>query len=108
MGERICMSYDLYFWRQTKDFETSPKNILKALSQDQPVEGIFTYPREQVLRALKKTFPDVDDKDLIWEGAGSYFQISFGYADEKQIHLIAASCGYKLLDSPEVLNRLID
>jgi hypothetical protein len=104
------MSYDLYFWRQEVDFEEPPEEILNILSEDRPIEGIAAFPRERVRRILKETFPEIDDGDceLTWEGAGSYFQINFGHADERNVHLITATCGYQLLKSPEALNRLID
>ena len=106
----FVMSYDLYFWRQTKACEASPDELLDFLSLNQPVEGIATFPRERILQVLRKAFPDIDDGDfeLTWEGAGSYFQISFGHANEKQVHLIAANCGYELLKCPEAVNRLIE
>jgi hypothetical protein len=103
------MSYDLYFWRQSKDLQKSPQEVLDLLSEDRPVEGIVAFPREQIRRALKQTFPDIEDEDfeLTWEGAGSYFQIGFGHANEKDVQLITATCGFELLKSPEVVNRLV-
>jgi hypothetical protein len=104
------MSYDLYFWRQGPGFQMNPEDVLELLSEDRPVEGIVSFPREQVRRALKATFPDIQDEDfeLSWEGAGSYFQVTFGHATEKDVHLITASCGYELLKTPTAVNRLID
>ena len=103
------MSYDLYFWRQAKGFEKSPVDILDALSEDQPVAGIVAFPRKQVCQVIVEAFPNIADEDfeLTWEGAGSYFQISFGHANETDVHLITANCGYELLKEPEALNRLI-
>jgi hypothetical protein len=104
------MSYDLYFWRQSPEVSQSPDELLVLLSEDQPVEGVATWPRASVRQLLKGAFPEIqdDDSELTWEGAGSYFQINFGHANEYDVHLITVTCGYTLLDSPEVLNRLID
>ena len=104
------MSYDLYFWRQRKELHKGPEEVLDLLSEDGPVEGIVAFARDQVRRTLKEAFPDIQDGDseLTWEGAGSYFQISFGHATEKEVHLITANCGYELLKTPEAANRLIE
>jgi len=104
------MSYDLYFWRQAKDMKMNPSEVLDVLSEDSPVEGIASFPRDQVRRVLRESFPDIEDGDieLTWEGDGSYFQISFGHATEKDVHLIIANCGYELLKSQKAVNRLIE
>src|SRR5438046_3185551 len=104
------MSYDLYFWRQTKMFSEKPEAIVDLLSSDEPVPGIAAFPRERVRGVLKKFFPDITDGDfqLDWEGAGSYFQVSFGHANEKDAHLIIVHCGFELLKAPDIMNRLIE
>src|SRR5260221_7878844 len=104
------MSYDMYFWRQTKHLPIQPVEIVDLLAQDQPVEGIAAFPRSKVRAALKKSFPDIvdGDFDLSWEGAGSYFQVGFGHATEKDIQMIIVTCGFSLLKSEETMNRIID
>jgi hypothetical protein len=104
------MSYDLYFWRQTKDMEMSPGEIIDALSEDRPLEGIASFPRARVRAVLKESFPDIQDGDveLTWEGDGSYFQISFGHATGRDVHLIVANCGYELVKAEKAVNRLIE
>ncbi len=104
------MSYDLYFWRQTKGMEMSPGEIIDALSEDTPVDGIASFPRTQVRAVLKGAFPDIQDGDfeLTWEGDGSYFQISFAHATERDVHLIVANCGYELIKAENAVNRLIE
>jgi hypothetical protein len=84
--------------------------IIDMLSQDQPIEGIGLFPRDQVREVLKKYFPDIQDCEfeLTWEGDGSYFQISFGHGTEKHIHLIVANCGYELVKTQNAINRLIE
>jgi hypothetical protein len=110
MGAGSRMSYDLYFWRQAKHFEQGPDEILDLFAEDQPVDGIVAFERGQVRQLLRETFPDIQDDDfeLTWEGSGSYFQISFGHASERIVQVISVSCGFSLLKSPEVINRLID
>ncbi len=103
------MSYDLYFWRQTRDVQMGPGEIIDALSGDTPVDGIASFPRTRVRAVLKERFPDIQDGDLelTWEGDGSYFQISFGHANERDVHLIVANCGYELVKAENAVNRLI-
>ena len=103
------MSYDLYFWRQAGSLSTSPeevKNWRKKTNRSQ----VDSFPREVVRRSIRESFPDVQDGDfeLIWEGAGSYFQITFGHTTERDVQLIVATCGWSLLDSPKTINQLID
>lgn len=104
------MSYDLYFWRQTKSRGESHGEIIDLLSADEAVPGIEAFPRELVRAKFKRLFPDITDGDfqLDWEGAGSYFQVSFAHADEKHVHLITVNCGYELLKSPDVMNRIVE
>jgi len=104
------MSYDLYFWRQTKDMHMSPDEIIDLLSEDRPVDGVTTFPRDRVRTVLKESFPDIRDGDfdLTWEGEGSYFQIGFAHANESDVHLIVANCGYELAKAEKAVNRLIE
>jgi hypothetical protein len=104
------VSYDLYFWRQTKDLQIRPEQIVDLLSKDEPVDGIVSFPRSDIRAVLKRYFPDIadGDADLEWEGADSYFQIGFGHATEKDVHMIIVNCGYALLQSEETMNRIIE
>jgi hypothetical protein len=87
-----------------------PGEIIDALSEDTPVDGVASFPRTRVRAALKECFPDVQDGDLklTWEGDGSYFHISFGHANERDVHLIVANCGYELVKAENAVNRLIE
>jgi hypothetical protein len=104
------MSYDLYFWRQSADCRMAPSEVVDTLSKDEPVAGFATFPRDHVRRILKEFFPEIQDGDfeLTWEGSGSYFQVAFSHANEKDVHLIVVTCGYQLLKNPAPLNRLIE
>jgi hypothetical protein len=87
-----------------------PHEICDLLSEDRPIEGIVGFPRTRVRAVLKETFPDIEDRDmdLTWEGDGSYFQMGFGHATEKDVHLIIANCGYELVRAQQGVNRLIE
>lgn len=104
------MSYDLYFWRQAKDLVITPKETILLLSKDEPVDGVTAFPQATVRMVLKKFFPEIQDQgnQLEWEGAGSYFLVSFNYSSEVDIHLIIVNCGFKLLESSDTMNRIIE
>jgi hypothetical protein len=104
------MSYDLYFWRQTKALSQKPEEIVDLLSADEPVSGIAAFPRDRVRAIFRKFFPEIVDGDfqLDWEGAGSYFQVEFSHATEKDVHMIVVTCGYELLKAPDVMNRITE
>ena len=104
------MSYELYFWRQTKDTPLSPLETMNLLSTDQPVEGISSFPRSEVRAVLREYFPEIEDGDseLTWKGDGSYFQISFAHPSDTEVHMIIANCGYELIKGQNAVNRLIE
>ncbi len=104
------MSYDLYFWREEENLKESADKICELLSDDSQVQGVATLARSVVRQRFRDIFPEIDDGniDMDWEGAGSYFQISFNHADEKNVNCIIITCGYKLLDSPDTMNLIID
>jgi hypothetical protein len=104
------MSYDIYFWRQTKELQVPPEQIVDRLGQDTPLDGVATFPRTRVREVFQKAFPEIVDGDaeLDWEGAGSYFQVGFGHATETDVQMIVVSCGYSLLKSEATMNRIID
>ncbi len=104
------MSYDLYFWREEIEIDSPPDKTVETLSNDQHIEGISSFEREAIIDEFKKVFPDIVDENiqLDWEGAGSYFQVSFSYGPEKKVNLIIVNCGYNLLDSSETMNSIID
>lgn len=100
------MSCDLWFWRQLKPIMLSPEAICDELAEERAVDGIETLPIDRIKQALKSEFPEIDDElsSMSWEGDGSYFEVTWP-ADRSHV---AVSCGYKLLEKPDALNRLID
>ena len=104
------MNYDLYFWREEKDIGIPPGKVVEILSEDKHIPGISIFNREDIIDAFMNEFPDIVDENiqLDWEGAGSYFQVSFTYGPDKKVNSIVVVCGYSLLDSPETMNRIID
>jgi hypothetical protein len=103
------MSYDLYFWREQEPGGKTPQQMMNAFQEDGPQEGVATWPRDAVIGSFRSAFPDTQDEgnQLIWEGAGSGFNVEFSYSDEKHIKLIIVLCGWKLLDSPDTMNQII-
>ncbi|MEZ6137501.1 MAG: hypothetical protein R3C53_21645 [Pirellulaceae bacterium] len=100
------MSYDLWFWRQTRPSELSPDAICQQLAGDKLIDGIALLPINDIKAAIISEFPDIQDglTSMTWEGNESYFEVSWS------VHatLISLTCGYKLLKKPEPLNRMID
>ena len=70
------------------------------------VDGIAHLPIKEIKAAVMSEFPDIDDglAEMTWDGNESYFQI---YWPVYPTH-VSVSCGFKLLENPEPLNRLID
>lgn len=87
-----------------------PEQIVDLLAEDRPVDGVAVFPRTVVRAAFRRSFPDIvdGDADLDWEGAGSFFQVGFAHATEKDVHMINVYCGHSLLKSEETMNRIID
>ena len=103
---QLNMSYDLWFWRQSKPLPLTLDQICEALAEEDDIDGIETLPIEQIKQALIDEFPNIDDQlsSMIWDGNDSYFQVSWPVSASH----IAVSCGYKLLDNPDPLNRVIE
>lgn len=100
------MSYDLWFWRQTKPSGLPLDAVCSLLAEDKLIDGIAVLPIDEIRAALVAAFPDIEDghTSMSWEGNGSYFEVALPVYGT---HL-AVSCGYKLLAHPEPLNRIID
>ncbi len=100
----------MYFWRQTKDLGMRLEQIIDRLSEDTPLDGVTSFPRTRVREVFRTAFPDIvdGDTDLDWEGAGSYFQVGFAHANERDVQMVIVTCGHSLLKSEETMNRIID
>jgi hypothetical protein len=57
------MSYDMYFWRQTKALPMRPEQVVGRLAEDTPLDGIAAFPRTRVREIFRKAFPDIVDGD---------------------------------------------
>ena len=55
------MSYDLWFWRQTKPSELSPDAICQQLAEDKLIDGIALLPIDEIKAAIVAEFPDIED-----------------------------------------------
>jgi len=104
------MSYDLYFWREAKPLSSTPEEMMNLLQTDGPQPGLAFLPITKIKHTFQKFFPNLTDEgsQLWWEGAGSSFNVGFGYWDEKHAKMFVVMCGYKLLEAPETMNRIIE
>jgi len=105
------MSYDIYVWRQAEDLMLSPEEVLSHLSQEQGHPEIVPFSRKQIVDAFRQDFPDLQasDQGFTWEGAGSYFELFFGFGPDLQVFYLSLCCGYQLVNnSPESMNLIID
>ena len=103
------MSYDLCAWREERDLGLSPDQVMSMLEEEGDVPGVAGIPVAEIKAAFGAVFPDIDDgrTELNWEGAGSYFQVTFSYASFQVVSLVSISCGFQLLNSPETVEKLI-
>ncbi len=100
------MSYDLVFWREIEPHSATPTEVYKKLCEDVDLVGLDTLNRDDVVEQFKKEFPDISvgEADLVWEGNDSYFQVSMS----NPIKVLFVMCGHRLLDSPDIINKIID
>ena len=100
------MAYDLAFWRELTP-AGDPKDVYERLMDDEDVECLAALPLERVKQRFREVFPEIEDEgtEMTWEGAGSYFQLTW---PPDPVNALLVSCGFKLLESPETMNQLID
>ena len=104
------MSYDLYFWRETSQQADPPDVVCSRLDDLEEPNGIALLSIAKIKERFVASFPEVQDSNnaLDWEGAGSYFQVSWPIGSRPGCTAgIFVACGYDLLNSPDVLNRII-
>jgi hypothetical protein len=105
------MSYDLYFWREERPQSASPGDTCERLCSDEDVNGIAALSVDKIKLRFAQEFPGIEDNgtELTWEGAGSYFQVTWAICSKPGFTLcIIVNCGWQLLKAPETMNRIID
>ena len=103
------MSWDLAFWKPGGPSGEEPAAVYEALAEDGEPEGLAWLPVDAVKAAFRAAFPDVQDgwTELNWEGAGSYFQVTWPTGSRPRHTLgVFVSCGWSLLDQSAVIDRL--
>lgn len=101
------MAYSMYFWREVGAVSIPPDEVCNKLCQEREVEGVEALPIDAIKQSFADEFAElkIGILSLIWEGAGSYFEVHWP-ADVTNILIV--SCGFKLLNSPATMNRIID
>ena len=105
------MSYDLYFWREGRKTDESASVVCERLGNDEDVEGVEHLSVELLKARFLESFPTIEDEgaQLNWEGHDSYFQVSWSVSmGMGKTQMIVISCGFKLLDDENLMNRIID
>lgn len=72
-------------------------------------DALSWLPVDAVKFTFRTAFPDIvdDGTELNWAGAGSYFQVTWPTGSRPRHTLgVFVSCGWSLLDRPEVIERL--
>ena len=85
----------------------APDEVCNLLAEEQHIEGIVNLPIEKVKQNFAEVFPGINDclSYLAWEGDDSYFQVHW---PPDPVNVLIVNCGYKLLESPDTINRIID
>ena len=101
------MSYDLVFWREQAGTRMDVQELLR-LTDTEELPGLVPLPLAEVEAAFLGEFPEafIGGANIDWEGAGSYFQVGYTFADESHVSTISVTCGYLLLEAPETFGRL--
>lgn len=104
------MSWDLAFWKPGGYFDEEPAAVYELLAEDGEPEGLAWLPVDEVKAGFRAAFPDITDggTELNWQGAGSYFQVSWPVGSRPRHTLgVFISCGWSLVDQPAVIERLL-
>jgi hypothetical protein len=103
------VSWDLAFWKPRGPSGEEPDAVYEALAEDGEPEGLTWLSVDEVKAGFRAAFPDIadDGTELNWEGAGSYFQVTWPVGSKPRSTLgVFVSCGWSLLDEPVVIERL--
>lgn len=101
------MAYSLYFWRETEAALATADEVCAQLCEELAVPGVAQLPMDRIRQSFVDAFPGIKEgaSGLEWEGSGSYFEVEWSPA---RCNLLTVLCGYKLLKSPDTMNRIID
>jgi hypothetical protein len=102
------VSWDLAFWKPQASSE-QPEAIYEALAEGGEPQGLAWLAVDTVKGDFQARFPDITDDgtELNWEGAGSYFQVTWLVGSKPRHTLgVFVSCGWNLLEQPAVIERL--
>jgi hypothetical protein len=103
------VSWDLGFWKTHGPAPEDPGAICNAFLEDGEPEGLDALAVAEVKAHFQAAFPGISDDltELNWDGAGSYFQVSWPVGLKPGCTLgVFVSCGWNLLERPDVIERL--
>ena len=103
------MSWDLAFWKPNGPSPEQPGTVYESLLEDDEPDGVTWLSVDQVKAEFRAAFPEITDdcSELTWEGAGSYFQVSWAVGSKPGHTLgVFVTCGWSLLDQPTVIERV--
>lgn len=103
------MSYDLWFWKESKKTNLAPEDIMKKLSKGEVPSSIKNIPTDKVSSSIQKQFENV----MINEPADPENVIQILWEDNSTGSLIINISPYVITVSSnnvsgEILNKIID
>ncbi len=103
------MSFDLGFWKPTTSAGHSPSDVYQSLCEEEPIEGLDLLSVVEIKTRFREAFPEITDDgtELMWEGAESYFQVTWP-PTETPHHTSALfiTCGWDLVKHEKIINRI--
>ena len=67
------MSYEMFFWRQTKECRHRPTTIVKRLCEGGKLEGLVEIPIAKFTKRLSEAFPGFDGQIYQTKSKSWYF-----------------------------------
>ena len=101
------MSYDLYFWRQSRELQQAPGEILNRLIEDEEVDGVDYLSVDRVRTQFQSAFPGSTDEgaQLVWNDFIVSWSVPMRVGETL---LIIVNCSWSLKKQPDLLNRIIE